>query len=295
MPRDLCIPASQKPSLSIDGRLSNYSLAANAANVSSIAISIPDTGKNSGSQEIHGRSINLISLAAIATGLGVMAFAVPAEGKVVVTKTNLPINGTNSLLPPTSIDLNHDGVADLEFGQGSFISAGTFQIAITGKVFNGGAVTTSPHSYVAALKHGAGIGPSAQFGNGYFDVEVSNGRDKSSHPYSQHLVGNWGGNPTNRFMGVKFLIDGQTHYGWVRLQIKTGKGKFLSGTITGYAYETIANKKLEAGVSSNDPAEETSVGGNRSSLGMLALGFDGLAMWRRENAVDGIESDPKRV
>jgi hypothetical protein len=277
---------SQKPGSSIDGRLSAYAHAAHAEDVSSSALSIPDFEKISNSQEIHSRFINPISLAAFATGIGLMAFPLSAEGKVVVTETNIPINNTNSLLPPTSIDLNHDGVADLEFGQGSFISAGTFQIAITGKVFNGGAIT-SPRSYVAALKHGAGIGPSAQFGNGYFDVEVSNGRDKSSHPYSQHLFGNWGGNPTNRFMGVKFLIDGQTHYGWVRLQIKTGKGKFLSGTITGYAYETIANKKLEAGVPSNDAAdfsaEETSVHSNQGCLGMLALGFDGLAMWRREN------------
>ena len=278
----------------MDRCLGSYSRAADAANVSSAAISIPDPEKTSDSQRIDSRGINLISLAALTAGLGVMAFALPAEGKVVVTKTNLPINGTNSLLPPTSIDLNHDGVADLELGQGSFISAGTFQIAITGKVFTGGAIT-SPRSYVAALRHGAGVGPSAQFGNGDFTVEISNGRDKSSHPYSQHLIGNWGGNPTNRFMGVRFSIDGQTHYGWVRLQIKTGKGKFLSGTITGYAYETIANKKLEAGVSSDDPAENARASCNPGSLGMLALGFDGLAMWRRENAIDGMKSEPTRV
>lgn len=190
------------------------------------------------------------------------------------------------MLPPTSIDLNHDGVEDLELGQGSFVSAGSFQIAITGKVFDGGGVITSPRSYAAALKHGAGIGPSAQFGNGYFTVEISNGRDTASHPYAQHLFGDWGGNPTNRFMGVKFFIDGEIHYGWVRLQIKTGKGKFLSGTVTGYAYETIANKKLEAGVPSDSvdsSVAEISVHPKHCSMGALALGFDGLAMWRRDN------------
>jgi len=37
----------------------------------------------------------------------------------------------------------------------------------------------------------------------------------------------------NRFLGVKFQISGQTHYGWVNVDMR-------SRTITGYAYETNA-------------------------------------------------------
>lgn len=267
------------PNSKMDESLDSYSKVANAANVGSIATFVADFLKEK-LQGTHGRFITPVSLTALATGLGTMVLGVPMEGKVVVTKANISINSTASLLPPTFLDLNHDGVADLELGRNGFASGGTFQLAIGGSVFNGGAIVT-PHSYAAALRHGAGIGPSGKFGRS-FTVEVSGG---TIGDQSLHFFGDWGGNPTNRFMGVKFLINGQTHYGWVRLQITTGKGD-LGGTITGYAYETIANKKLEAGVQSDDladaapaePAFQTSGG----SLGMLALGFDGLAIWRRD-------------
>jgi hypothetical protein len=263
----------------MDGSLDAYSNVANAANVSSMATSVTDLFKEK-PEGTRGRFITPISLTALATGLGTMVLAVPMEGKVVVTKANIPVNSTASLLPPTFLDLDHDGVADMELGRNGFASGGTFQVGIVGSVFNGGAIVT-PHGYAAALRHGAGIGPSGKFGRS-FTVELSGGTIGGQ---SLHFFGDWGGNPTNRFMGVKFLINGQTHYGWVRLQINTGKGD-LEGTITGYAYETIPNKKLEAGVQSDDLAEsapaERGFRTSQGSLGALALGFDGLAIWRRD-------------
>ena len=52
-----------------------------------------------------------------------------------------------------------------------------------------------------------------------------------------------------RFLGVKFQIKGQTHYGWIRLAVGVGR-KAVPGAVLGYAYETIANKRLSAGNSS---------------------------------------------
>lgn len=79
--------AEQLPGSNIDERLRSYSRAADAADVSAIAMFLPDSGKQAVS---HGRAIRPISLVALAAGLGVMAYPVPAEGKVVVTKTNIP-------------------------------------------------------------------------------------------------------------------------------------------------------------------------------------------------------------
>ena len=53
-------------------------------------------------------------------------------------------------------------------------------------------------------------------------------------------------NATNRYLGLKFKIHGQTHYGWARLSIQYENFTFAA-TLTGYAYETIPNKAITAG------------------------------------------------
>ena len=51
------------------------------------------------------------SMAAAAAGVSLMALAAPAEGKVVITThINIPVTST------VSLDLNHDGVADIQIG-----------------------------------------------------------------------------------------------------------------------------------------------------------------------------------
>ena len=90
------------------------------------------------------------------------------------------------------------------------------------------------------------------------------------------------------------MIKGTTHYGWVRITVKNSKNVSipLTGTITEYGYETIANKVVLAGLPSNAAAdakesEEIARAGG-ASLGMLALGADGLAAWRREDNDSGV-------
>ena len=53
----------------------------------------------------------------------------------------------------------------------------------------------------------------------------------------------------------------------------------ISGTITAYAYETVANKPITIG-STTEMADEPQA--PNPSLGMLAMGTDGLTLWRRE-------------
>ena len=235
--------------------------------------------------------MRLYSVAAAAAGVSMLALVQPAEGEVIVTRSNIPIppsyyGGTQYLVP---IDINNDGVTDFSFslyvfGYHAFIND------LHVEPQQGGAVVASHPIgafYASALKPGAKIGPLAHFSSdGRTEIEVAQGFDASS-VYSRRLYGNWGGNPANRYLGVRFLIDGATHYGWIRLTVITEPRGF-SATIVGYAYETIANKPIVAGipkasaVTKADPKAE-SFGG--PSLGMLALGADGLIMWRRSEAV----------
>ena len=70
----------------------------------------------------------------------------------------------------------------------------------------------------------------------------------------RNVVGRWGNDPQNRYLGVKFLINGQTHFGWVRLTVKSDKLLSITATITGYAYETVPNKPIFAGTAAGTAA-----------------------------------------
>ncbi|MGA7221039.1 MAG: hypothetical protein WBX38_22180 [Candidatus Sulfotelmatobacter sp.] len=292
-------------------RLDLYSAAAVAAGVSERALKHPTDGANRPSnattRDGNGRRVSLCSVAAMAAGVGVLALVQPAEAEVVASKAHLPINATFSALPPTWLDLNHDGMPDVRFsmysrGYSSFFEANLKAMPQPG----GGLAGTSHHTYRelgygSALKRGAGIGPSAHFvnrggpeGRGIL-IERSAGKlGRGGTIYSQHYYGKWVGN-SGRYLGVKFLIDGAAHYGWVRIEITTKAGQAISGTITAYAYETIPNKPIAAGaisgssdgaqVQGQDLQEESIQKENAHGgawLGMLALGANGVALWRRE-------------
>ncbi len=232
----------------------------------------------------------LYSLAAAAAGVSLLALAHPAEGEVVVTHKNIPI----PLGHPVSIDLNKDGISDFEFS----LTATRRNAYLSVKGLMGGKAVGSRASlrntpYASALIRGAKIGPSAHFSSHKGRAIIENTAAtyfNTSLYYPRELYGKWGGNPTNRYLGVKFSIKGETHYGWVRLTvITTPPNVRISATITAYAYETVAGKKISAGTTTAAASDGSSRNEGetplRPSLGALALGTDGVALWRREETL----------
>src|SRR5262249_46978262 len=115
---------------------------------------------------------------------------------------------------------------------------------------------------------------------------------------------------TNRYLGLKFMIHGKTHFGWARLTVTVshkifGK-RFIRTELTGYAYETIPNKPIIAG-RTKGPEDEFPDGpqlespddlgsgafvispisedSQAASLGVLALGAKGIPLWRRKETL----------
>ena len=235
------------------------------------------------------RRLNLYSLAAMAAGVSVLALAHPASAEVVVTKKKIPISGFG----PTPIDLNNDGIADFQFQNvlgaydHSFYGYVTVAPLTGGEAVGGNRGLVGP--YASALVRGANVGPSAHFSTSQAREQLMIERtagSSSAPPPVRFYYGKWDGVGNDRFVGVKFLIKGATHYGWIRLTINlTGR---VSGTITEYGYETVANKKLGAGLTTD--SSQTAKGSEDRkelskpgpSIGMLALGADGLALWRRQ-------------
>ena len=248
----------------------------------------PRSGETTLSETLEQR-LRSYSIAAAAAGVGMLALAHPAEAEVVVTHKVIPVNGT------ASIDINNDGIADFQFSDEPDFWSNTLRVV----PLTGGAVVLGPpiSSYAAALKRDVRIGPFAHFSSkGGANLEISRPERFTVGSYSHETVtyftfrGNWGSNPQNRYLGVKFLIDGETHYGWVRMTVSTSMGGGMNATIDSYAYETDPDTPICAREVQPCPAppgddatpEETGQNVGGPSLGMLALGADGLALWRRE-------------
>lgn len=250
------------------------------------------------SATLHHR-MKWYSLAAAAAGVSTLALSQPADAKVVITNKNIPIPFCTNVFPcSVPIDLNGDGVNDFKV---SLISSYDYALAslhLNVAAQNGGGVMGAAAGkngpYASCLLRGAKVGASDHFLAGKDTIEDSYiyYRSISSHG-PKKLYGEWGGNHPNRFLGVNFKINGQTHYGWIRITVKTVMASvqfpIMTATITEYGYETIANKSLGAGLASADPADDEVQAiadkPRHPSLGTLALGADGLPLWRREETL----------
>lgn len=256
--------------------------------------------ENANLSETIEHRINFYCLAVAAAGVSTLAMGQPADATVVITNTNIPIPNCAFAFPcSVSLDLNGDGVNDLKFSLINTYSYSTQSNHLNVSPLNGGGVigiAGGAHGpYASALLRGAKIGASDHFSGGKDRIEVSyRGYDRSGILSALNLYGKWGGNHPNRFIGVKFKINGKTHFGWVRITVTTPSPScvplcdtFMSGTITEYGYETVANKSLGAGLAGAAAAvapnaQENKTQQSHPSLGMLALGSDGLPLWRRE-------------
>ena len=144
--------------------------------------------------------------AASAACIGSLAVTPSAEAKVVYTATNV------ILTTPIAIDLNHDGITDFSIGfagyQHDLLLAVAPQVAGNAVRGNGSA---------ACGFFGVPVGPGEKFAtNSYFGNGV---RMASFYAYGiSQSYGPWA-NVTNRYLGFKFLIHGQVHYGWARVSV----------------------------------------------------------------------------
>jgi hypothetical protein len=235
---------------------------------------------------------NLSSYALVAgmAGVGVLALAHPAEAEVVFT-------ATHQLLAPNSVlllDLNRDGITDASFTNATFATHVSYpgsygSVHADGVRFGNQIVATSPsqYAYAAALDSGFPVSGKANFGS--FERMNFCRTNPSHHTRFRH--GPWI-NVKNKFVGIKFHINAQTHFGWARFSMKQDNYCQTFAVLTGYAYETVANKPIVTGKppapedaklpDSSLPPDNPFSMPSVSALGSLALGAPGLTVWRKE-------------
>jgi hypothetical protein len=227
------------------------------------------------SSTLH-KNLNGYALAATAAGVALLAIVPPASAEIVYTPANHEIKpnrgGTGYFL-----DLNHDGVND--FLIVNFYSTTSAILNVwasperaSNEIFSNGA------GYAAAVPAGVAIGS-----NGRFHPAQSLGMANDDFPVG-NCQGPWK-DASNKYLGLKFEINEEIHFGWARLSVTCFTPAAARVLLTGYAYETVATQSIVTGQMS-DTADQSAVASpgasQPSQLGMLALGFGGLSIWRRE-------------
>jgi hypothetical protein len=214
--------------------------------------------------ESVNRRLNMYALAA---GVGALALAQPAEAKVVYTPAHkwLPLNHAFYL------DLNHDGMNDFRFLLHSRVwSTGFSRSLVVEPQSNNGvfgypcSVACGSFVHVAvALPKGKRIGPERPFVHHTkaFMFYSGNG-DAGSRSF-----GAWLNSGRVAYLGFRFAIKGEVHYGWARVG-NVDRGHSPKAELMGYAYETIPDKTIIAGKTKGPDV----ITARPATLGKLALG-----------------------
>ncbi len=234
------------------------------------------------------RKLFTYATAASAAGVALLALAQPSEAKVVFTPVQLKL----PLDQFTYIDLNNDGVNDFKIIPVSsdlnlHDTQGTRSSAVI-KLYGVGSGNQiwGNAPFASALAAGVKVGTGAPFGNANnimgFESKFSGGPTSYGGPWAPD-----GQTVKNHFLGFKFLINGQVHFGWARMtvQIRKAETTGVHAVLTGYAYETVADRPITTGKTSSTTEGSQIDLQTRgvATVGVLALGTPGLAIWRRED------------
>jgi len=224
------------------------------------------------SEPVH-RRLNSYALAASAAGVSAMALAHAAQAEIIYTKASLDC----------SISCRFTITGQERQNSFSFIfnstatSSGDYArwMVLDGyqnpaRAFVGGKTPAfSGLSFASALR--AGVRIDAAELQTVANLWLREHTFRGAYMYKGQWA-NDGKGISDRYVGVKFDIGGDTHFGWIRLNVKLdekGDPKFAT-KVTGYAYETTPNKPIVAGKTHGDGA----------TLSRLAQGASGLTAWR---------------
>jgi hypothetical protein len=195
------------------------------------------------SDSLH-QQLSMYALAAGVAGVGALAIALPAEARVIYT----PVHQWINLFQQYNIDLNHDGQMDFTILAPSYCFEDLCQSSVVARSANGFQGVEGPRSsggwdFAYALKAGSKIGSGMPFSAGDLAVNVGGqGHSCNGFPGSQWC------NVKDRYLGLRFVIHGKTHYGWTRMSVLIGLKQYgFRALISGYAYETVPNKPITAG------------------------------------------------
>jgi len=235
------------------------------------------------------KRLNAYVLAASAAGAGLLALTQSAQAKIVYTPANVVM-----VYGIYDLDLNHDGVTDfniaLEHPDVSATASALFCLG-AGTSSSADEILGATIDSARDVKAGFVIGGWAKgrfTGHESFMAEGIWGSGKT-YGFSG-LWANGGKGVRNRYLALRFKINGKYHFGWARFNVSFPH-QSLHAVLTGYAYETIPGKAIVAGqtkgtddIPEGPDAALIPNSPQPATLGALALGAHGLSIWRREDS-----------
>jgi|HubBroStandDraft_6_1064221.scaffolds.fasta_scaffold32270_2 hypothetical protein len=239
------------------------------------------------------RRLNAYALAAGAAGVAALACTQPAEAAPVCKTLSDALRGSYS----ASFNPAGQALPPFQAAQTTYWSGTTY-----GQYFwwNRGFLTPNSRNanvmlgsngYPASVPQGGSIGPGGKFGKGgSYGLLFSYGRGtRFSSKYGGGTKKKHRGNLVfskgENYFGFEFSLGGKTHYGWLRVHVTfQGGGQTRTQTIThldAYGYENTPDTAIAAGSCLNAAEIDSSAGTQKGSLGLLALGSEGLSLRRK--------------
>ena len=215
--------------------------------------------------EKHLKSYALMA----AAGAGLLGSATEANAQIIYTPTKITLlNGT------VNIDLNNDGITDFTLvdQEKKFNLYSNRMLGVKGAAgnavvkSNGGAKAMASSSIISS-------------GRVFQSVYNARGRMASigyrcvtSNNCLTFKIGQFK-MVKNKYLGFKFTFNGETHFGWARINadytFAKGGQSMINVYLSGYAYEATPNMPIGAGDNMGPRPPQNS---NSGSLGELARG-----------------------
>tara|TARA_R100000306_G_scaffold665_1_gene1512 strand:+ start:57130 stop:57945 length:816 start_codon:yes stop_codon:yes gene_type:complete len=185
--------------------------------------------KKNTSKELSKRLLRYGALSAAVLGVA------NASGQVVYT--DVDPDAVLDLADTFSIDFVGDGTERVQISNPDGLAGGRAALAFpsSGGAFVG--FTSGGFEYPSLLADGDVIDGTTLTTDGvrgdlnYYGCAYSNSQ--------------WCDDVTDGYLGVKFTFDGNTHYGWVRMDTDVGGDDLI--TVKGFAFESTPNTPIEAG------------------------------------------------
>ncbi|MGL2964235.1 T9SS type A sorting domain-containing protein [Flavobacterium sp. RSB2_4_14] len=145
-----------------------------------------------------------------------------------------------------ALDINNDGITDVTLTANVTSSSRAVWLSTPA---GSESLMCCPILLAKAINSNVSIGPDASGTGGSWtnnikailrQVPITNTRPWGANPIP---FGEWS-NTTDRYFAIRFLIDGNRYYGWVRTSVGLAGNSF---TIRDYAYNSVPNQSILAG------------------------------------------------
>ncbi|MCU0433199.1 MAG: T9SS type A sorting domain-containing protein [Bacteroidia bacterium] len=198
-------------------------------------------------------------LKAYSLAAGSLTAATVAHGQIIYTDISPDINMTTP--SNYNLDMDNNGQPETQF---IFYSYADSIYSLNGfyqYVFNYTATLGSVYpplgAFPFAMNNGDSIRPSSP---NWRDTSIAGGLQYlgvvETYYTTTYTYGNWPG-ATDKYLGIRFSINNQLHYGWVRLSIDSAVSQII---IKDYAYRAAPGIGLTAGQTNAIGMEENTAG-----------------------------------